>query len=435
MRLRKSLIYQFNRLKEIDLINISSLNFIGILIKSVVGLISVKVVAVLIGPVGVALTGQLQNLICISQPFSNLGMDGGVTKYIAEYKDNEDHKKQIISTSFWILLIGSLSISLILMLFAKTISLNVLGDNIYWSVIFILGYTTLFFALNTRFLAILNGMKKYPSIIKINIINSIINLFFSLILVYFFQVYGALLALATGQSVVFFYTAYFVSKKKLLNWSLKDWFYNFDKGSLKKLLKFTLMSIASILAVPLIQILIRKYLIENISLEAAGIWEGMNKISGIYLNIIVSTLTLYYLPRLSEIKNKIELKKEIFLMYKFLTPILLLSILIAFLLKNIIISILYSPDFYPMMSLFLPQLIGDFFKIISWILAYQMVAKAMIRLFISSEILFGLNYLLMSAFFIDRYGLIGVSYAYAINYFLYFLFNIYSFRKVIFVYE
>lgn len=432
MELKKIIVDKFNTLRKIELIKVSSLNFISVLLKSSISFLSVKIVAVLIGPSGMALTGQLQNLIGIIQPFSSLGMDGGVTKYIAEYKDDDLRRKQIVSTSFRILIICSLLLTLVLTLFPKTISLYILGNDHYWGVVFVLGLGTLFFALNTRLLAILNGLKKYPLIVRINIATSILSLLFSLALVYFFRVYGALLSLVISQSIILLYTLYFIKKNNALKWSLADWLDNYDGATLKRLLKFTLMSATSILAVPLVQMSIRNYLTEKISLEAAGIWEGINKLSNLYLGVIISTLGIYYLPRLSEIKNKQELRKEIFLVYKFLTPVLLFGVTLVFIFKDIIISVLYSSEFHEMRILFFPQLAGDVFKILSWILAYQMLAKAMMRTFIISELLFGLTNFIASSFFVNFYGLIGVSYGYALNYFLYLLFNILVFRKMLF---
>ena len=51
---------------------------------------------------------------------------------------------------------------------------------------------------------------------------------------------------------------------------------------------------------------------------------------------------------------------------------------------------MFSKEFYPMIDFFLWQLIGDFFKIMSWILAFIMVAKSMTKLYIITEIIFSL---------------------------------------------
>jgi PST family polysaccharide transporter len=90
--------------------------------------------------------------------------------------------------------------------------------------------------------------------------------------------------------------------------------------------------------------------------------------------IITTSLGVYYLPRLSEIQDNNELKKEIFHGYKIIIPIVLMMSLMIFLLKEYIVLIAFSDKFMPMMELFKWQLIGDVIKIASWLLAYLMLA-------------------------------------------------------------
>jgi PST family polysaccharide transporter len=85
-----------------------------------------------------------------------------------------------------------------------------------------------------------------------------------------------------------------------------------------------------------------------------------------------------------------------------------------------------------MEQLFVYQLIGDFFKIAAWLIAYLMLAKAMTKLFIITEILFSTIYLVLGHVCVDLFGLIGLTIAFAINYFVYFLFMGCYFRKLIF---
>ncbi|MCV5682737.1 O-antigen flippase, partial [Escherichia coli] len=76
---------------------------------------------------------------------------------------------------------------------------------------------------------------------------------------------------------------------------------------------------------------------------------------------------------------KQELRKEILQGYKILLPIVIVCGLIIYLLRDFIIYLLFSDSFTPMKPLFTWQIIGDVFKIASWLLAYVMLAKAMTR--------------------------------------------------------
>jgi len=85
-----------------------------------------------------------------------------------------------------------------------------------------------------------------------------------------------------------------------------------------------------------------------------------------------------------------------------------------------------------MEELFLWQLIGDFFKIAAWILSYLMLAKTMTKFYISSEILLLFVNYILSYIFIAKFNLIGITYAFALSYFLYFLFMLFIFKDILF---
>jgi len=71
-----------------------------------------------------------------------------------------------------------------------------------------------------------------------------------------------------------------------------------------------------------------------------------------------------------------ELKKEIFYGYRIILPIVVFMALGIYFLRDFAILILFSDEFIPMSDLFFYQLIGDVFKIASWLLGYLMIAKA-----------------------------------------------------------
>jgi len=65
------------------------------------------------------------------------------------------------------------------------------------------------------------------------------------------------------------------------------------------------MAISSLLLTPLVQIGIRKHIIETLTIEQAGYWDALSKISNAYFGIITSSLSIYYLPKLSSLKERL----------------------------------------------------------------------------------------------------------------------------------
>jgi PST family polysaccharide transporter len=253
---------------------------------------------------------------------------------------------------------------------------------------------------------------------------------FTVILVYIWNLKGALIAAVTYQSIVFLFTLWFSRKT---SWFDKNIILQkFSRKILLGYLHYSLMTFVAVTMLPLSQLLLRRYVISYISIIEAGWWEAMNRISGIYLMVITSSFGVYYGPRLSELKDRNELKKEIFLAYKIIIPCLLIGLTCVYFLRYFIIKILFSPDFLPMEDLFIYQLLGDFFKISSWLLAFIMGAKRMTKEFISTEIIFSLLFVGLAFMFLKMNGIVGIVQGYFLNYIIYFMMMLIMFRKLLF---
>ncbi len=252
-----------------------------------------------------------------------------------------------------------------------------------------------------------------------NIAGSFFSLIITGILAVKFHLYGALVALSIYQSVAFLVTLFLCYKANWFKFSYL--FGKIDKVIAKKFAAFALMALVSALCVPLSQIVIRSYLTHEFGLNYAGYWEAMVRLSAAYLMLVTTTLSVYYLPRLSELSNIQDIKKEVYLGYKFIFPLAVVGGLLVYGLRDWVIELLFSPSFLPMRDLFLWQMIGDTLKIGSWILAYLMLSKAMTKLFITIEIIFSLSLIILTYISTHIFGFEGVSIAYLVNYAMYWI--------------
>jgi PST family polysaccharide transporter len=200
---------------------------------------------------------------------------------------------------------------------------------------------------------------------------------------------------------------------------LSHLFGRMDKAVAKNLAKYTAMALTTAATVPLSHILIRNHLGQTLGWEAAGYWEAMWRLSGAYLMLVSTTLSVYYLPRFSELKTSAEIKKEIITGFRVIFPLVIIFSLLMYLLRNFIIEKLFSIEFLPMSELFFWQLIGDVLKIGSWLFAFVILGKSMTIVYISTEIFFASSFYVLASAFVSIFGLLGVSIAHALNYFLY----------------
>tara|TARA_B110000046_G_scaffold65916_1_gene73620 strand:+ start:10964 stop:12232 length:1269 start_codon:yes stop_codon:yes gene_type:complete len=400
------------------------------IIRMLAGIISVKFVAYIVGPSGVALIGQLQSFISITNSGANMGMGQGTIKYLSEDRKDKIKHQKIVSSSFFVTVFCSIIISTVILVFYNTIGNYLFKTNDFDFIIIILALSLSFYAVQQILTQALNGYQEIKKLIVAKIVTSIIGLIFTLLLVYIAGVEGALLALVITQVIGFIVLIYFSLKS---SWFKKEMFFSgYDKETLKRLFKYSLMTFVSVILLNVRQIYLRDYVIENLSANAAGHWQAIWKISEIYLTVITFSLSIYYLPKLSSVNDKQTLKKEIFKGYKLLLPVVFVLSILMYLFRDLIILILFSKEFNPVRDLFLYQLIGDVLKIASWLLSFMMIAKAMTKEFLITEVVSISLFLILSLCFFNNYGILGLTYAYAINYAIYLIMMIVLFRKLLF---
>lgn len=399
------------------LIKTSLLNAIAVIIKMLTLLGLNKILAIYVGPAGYAALGQFQNAVQMITTLAGVAINTGVTKYTAEYHEDEAKQHAVWRTAGTIALIGSLLIAVLVVIFNRPLAGWFLKDEGMGGVFVWFASTLVLFVFNTLLLAILNGKKEIRRYVVANISGSLFALVITTAMAIQFGLYGALVALAVYQSLAFFVTLWICRKTSWFR--LAHLVGRIDRQAAKNLAKFMAMALTSAACVPISHILIRNHLGETLGWDVAGYWEAMWRLSTAYLMLVTTTLSVYYLPKLSELKDPSEIKKEILQGYRIILPVAAVCGLIIYVLRDFIIRILFTSEFAEMEVLFAWQMVGDTLKIGSWILAFLMLGKAMVRAFIFSEILFSAVFYFLVVVFVDALRLQGVVIAYAVNYLLY----------------
>lgn len=415
-----------------NLIKTSFLNGIAVAIKMLTLLGLNKVLAVYVGPTGYAAVGQFQNAVQMLTMFASGAINTGVTKYTAEIGEDPGRLHTLWRTAGTIVIIGSITAAVLIVIFSGPLSIWAFGHDDFSGVFIVFAATLILFNLNTLLLAVLNGKKEILLYVIANIGGSIFSLIITSIMAIYFGLYGALAAFAVYQSLSFFVTFLLCRRA---DWFAASYFFGaIDKKTLMDLGKFTAMALTSAVCMPVTTMLIRQDLGDSLGWEAAGYWEAMWRLSSAYLLLVTTTLSVYYLPRLSELKGVAELTSEIMKGYKVIIPLTIMAGGVIYFLKDFLIQLLFTADFAPMRELFGWQMVGDTLKIGSWILAYLILGKAMYKTFIVTEIFAAVSFVLLSAFFVSVFGLRGVAMAYALNYALYWAImvgcTLYYFKKV-----
>ena len=133
-----------------NFIKTSMFSALSTIIKLASGLVINKIIAVYIGPVGIALIGQFQNFLDVIITIGNGAINSGVTKYVAEYHGTDEKRRNdVISASFIITTIFSLVIGATIFLGSTFLSTWILKSEEYSILFKLLGVTLFFICMNT----------------------------------------------------------------------------------------------------------------------------------------------------------------------------------------------------------------------------------------------------------------------------------------------
>jgi O-antigen/teichoic acid export membrane protein len=161
----------------------------------------------------------------------------------------------------------------------------------------------------------------------------------------------------------------------------------------------------------------------QLGLGAAGLFDAGWSISMVYVMLILGSFSTYYLPTLAAAEaNGSRLIDDVLR-----TTLLLVVPLIAFVMamRPVLLVVLYSPEFLVASSMMRWMLLGDFFKVLSFVLAMPMLARADLRFFLAGEIGWSVLMLTGSQIFLKSgRGIEGLGAVFAISYAAYFAYSV-----------
>ncbi|HNP31974.1 MAG TPA: O-antigen translocase [Flavobacterium sp.] len=417
-------------LKQNTLLKVLSLNSISVAVSFVLGIISSKIISIFLGTSGMALMGSFRNFGTMLKSVATLGISNSIVKLFVENKDDKKELSIIYSTFFWLFLLISGILAILVLIFAQPISSFLFYTNDYANPLRFFGLLLPFMVINTFWLAIYNGLEKYKSIVVIQIISNIIVFFMTAFLIWKQNISGGLLSVAIGEFLMVVVTFLFVRKD--INHFKFDLHKIISKKYINVIKRFSVMALLSAVIVPLTLLFIRNSIVKNFSIHEAGIWDAVNRLSSFYMMFFSSGLSLYYMPKLASIHTEEEFKAELKSYFKIFVPLFLLMLIVIYFAKGIILNIAFTKDFTEINDLLIWQLSGDFIRIITLAFGFQILVKTMMKRYFIGEIVFNLSYFLLSVYLMQRFSVEGVLQAYFYANLICLTLILFMFRKLFF---
>ena len=413
--------------KNLFLVKLFSFNSAGVALRSVLGLISQKLIAIYLGPDGVALVGNLKNALALFSLGSTAGIDQGVLKYQSEFEGKSIELKKLYQTSMAFSLVGSIIVFLVLFFGASFWSSYLFKTADYSYLFIILSFTVPFTALYNLCFAIINGQSNYKKATLLSFTTYAVVTVLIIALVVFYQLSGALLAVVLTPIAQLMSLLVFAKKEMGLFYGLRV---KFNKLFKNKLFVFIIMAIAAVVLNNVVELQLRNYLIKKLSIKEAGYWTSMLSLSNYYLSFMTGVYSLYILPKYSKMTGLKSFKLELISIYKIIIPIFTVMFIGIYIFRELIIKLLFTNEFIPMESLFMWQLIGDLVKIVAVIMAYQFIAQKLWKIFIITEAISYILLYLFGLYFIKKMGVDGIVFAHFLRYVVYLLIVIFSLKYI-----
>ena len=409
-----------------NVLNATSL-FGGVqVINIILSLIRSKAIALLIGPIGMGISNLLLTTMELINGLTNLGLERSAVKDISLANNNSNSKSvaktiSILKKLVWL----TITIGVILMIVLSPWLSEIAFGNKEYTISFMwISIALLFKQLSSSQLAILQGLRKLQYLAKANLLGNFIGLLITLPLYYFFRIDAIVPAIIIATFMSFVFTYYYSQKLEIepVAISRKE-AVSEGKGMINLGVMLSLSSMITLLVAYIIRIYIgSSNETEELGLIDIGLYSAGFVILNSYVGIIFNAMGTDYFPRLSEIANDIIKLRKTVLEQAIVAILLITPIIVVFLaFAPLIIVILYSNEFSPIVAMVTWGILGMIFKAVSWSMGYMIIAKGDSKVFIKTAIGFNAILLLINIVGYHYGGLEGIGISFFIYYIIHYI--------------
>jgi len=394
------------------------------------GVISTKVIAVMLGAWGIGLFSLLRQIretaITLATLNGNIALVQGVA-----IRKNPNERNIYIGTVFWIILITGITVCCGIIYFAPQLA-EVLLKRKDIQAVYLFRWFSLTIFLNIFLVFCIGLLNAYRAIGYLALV-TVASALATACLAY----PAALIAMKNKNELALVWMMSISSTFSLATaiyflWRGR-WHVNLQQAILcgirfravKSFLKIATITFCSGLIATGTLLAIRSIIAREQGLTGIGIFDASWTLSMMYINFITKAFSSYYLPTLSGITDSDNRALLIQKLFRLSTLLMIPMATTIVVLKPFIIHMLYSAEFTQSSQIIRWMLIGDYLKVTSWVFAVPMLAYADMRTYLYSEIIWHV-FFLSGAYFSLIYWkcLEGIGISFLVAYIFYLIFTI-----------
>lgn len=390
----------------------------GLLI--IVSIIRTKLVAVLLGSQGVGLFGIFYSAMDLIGTTTQLSISDSAVRNLAGCEEENQKHGIMLSIRRWSRILGIFG-AVVMLVAAPVFSYCTFSDY-SWTWAYASMAVVVF--LNSKcmgFQAILRGTELFRSLALGKLYGPAAGLLLSVPMFYFLRldsIIPSFIAYAVcGYAAMWFFARRLYARRSAgtaeptMRESIKQGFSFIKLGAY-----MTVSSFASLGA----SYAFMAWLNENADTATVGQFNAGFTIVNRYVGIILGAISVEYYPRLArEINKGLPIGNSVETEMRLGLPLLLPCVCVFLLLSGIMVTLLYSSEFEPVVPFVNLAMLGTIFRLFSWCLAFVMLAKGDGRIFVVTEIVSAIVYAASSILCYRSFGIVGLGYSYIIWYGLY----------------
>jgi len=394
------------------LIRSTALLGIGSAATVVAAILRAKVLAALLGPQGTGLLAQLSTLTAVLVPLATLGLGNGVTAMIAAARARGDAflVKRVRATALTLSTLVGLGFALLAALASPWLADALFHDRTKAWVVLAGALTVPLSAISSLRVSVLQGYEAVKSMAKLNAIIAAATIVTILPLAWFFGLQGAVAQLVVVAGIYVVVSGRMVAQQALPETPHP----RIDRALLRPLLRYGSSALLVGLSSTLTLLILRSALVSKLGLGPNGIYQVCIGISGLYMPLILNSITAIVWPQIAghatDEETNVTMREALRLAV--LLQTLATGAMLA--LAPLWIPIFYSGKFLPALDLLPIQFLGDYFRSVAWICGIWLVPKNRLRPWVLFDLVYGVAMLITFWLLVDRVGLRSIVIAYVV---------------------
>lgn len=400
-------------------------------INYVIGLVRVKLVAILLGPSGVGLIGLYTSAIGLVGMVSGLGVGSSGVREVVRANSRDDPEEVartviVLRRVCWATGFAGWALTI---LFCVPLSKLMTGTTGHATAIALLGSILLLREIRAGQLALLQGLRLIGDLARAEVIGAFVGSIAAVLIYFALRANGIVPAMVATTLIGLAGSWWFARRVTVrqLAVSLKQTLSGF-----RQLVGLGMAFMWGGVVGAALDMFTRTLITRKFGIEAAGVYQAAWALSGMFASFVLSAMAADFYPRLTAAIHDREQAARIVNEQTEIGVLLALPGLLGVLaFAPMAIKLLYTSQFLPAADLLPWMALGVFGQVVSWPLGFVQIATGAGRWFATTETITALIWALLVYVMVQYSGIVGAGYAIAAIYSIHVVVNIWVARRLI----